>query len=123
MVNFALFQYLYLIAMLNQCRAKPVLVGDNRFSLSMSPAIAIVMANLLGLEANISWDWQGFEFNVMLGELKQVIVSLDSLDISLRQAASGVAISCTSDCCKKEAFSPLGEQLLGGLEWATRKVR
>jgi hypothetical protein len=54
-------------------KPRSVDVGS-RYSTSMTPALAIVVANLLSTEAKISWDWQGFETTVMLGELKRMIV-------------------------------------------------
>jgi hypothetical protein len=70
----------------------PTLVPGNRYALSISPALAIVMANLLlNAEADITWDWQSLKSMVMLSELKQMIVtsqnvppSQDRFVVSLR---------------------------------------
>jgi len=48
---------------------------------SVSPAIAIVMANLLNTEAELLWDWQGFETTVMLSELKRVVANYNDIPI------------------------------------------
>jgi hypothetical protein len=57
----------------------PVFVEPNKYSLSMSPAIGIVMANLLNAEARLSWNWEGFEINVMLSELKRVVANSEDI--------------------------------------------
>jgi hypothetical protein len=55
---------------------RPILVSGNRYAVSISPALAIVMANLLlNAEADITWDWQSLKSMVMLSELKQMIVT------------------------------------------------
>ncbi len=53
----------------------PELVMGRHFAICMTPAIAIVVANLLSTDAKISWDWQGFETTAMLSEIKRMIVN------------------------------------------------
>lgn len=48
---------------------------DSMFALSMSPAIAIVIANLLSTDADVSWDWKGLECTAALSEMKRMIVN------------------------------------------------
>jgi hypothetical protein len=50
------------------------LAAGSRFAITMTPALAIVVANLLNADAKVSWDWQGFETTVMLSEMKRMIV-------------------------------------------------
>lgn len=51
-----------------------VLVNDKRYALSISPALVLVMVNFLLTDADIAWDWQGFETTAMLSELKRMVV-------------------------------------------------
>ena len=46
---------------------------SNRYSISMTPAIGIVLAVLLDTEATLSWNWEGFEALVTLGEWKHLV--------------------------------------------------
>ncbi len=55
-----------------------VFVGDHRFSLSVSPAMVLVLMNLLNLEQH-TWDWHRFESIVMLSELKRMIVMMNGM--------------------------------------------
>ncbi len=71
----------------------PVLVPDFSYAVSMSPALAIVVANLLSTDAKISWSWEGLETSVMLSELKRLVVNwedtpkdLDGLVLQLPSA-------------------------------------
>lgn len=56
-----------------------VLTPGSRFAVSMTPALAIVVANLLSSDANMYWDWRGFEFVVVLGELKWMVANLTEM--------------------------------------------
>jgi hypothetical protein len=61
---------------------KPSFVPGSRYSFSISPALVLVLVNLLNTENDVSWDWQAFDSMVMLSELKEVIVQ--SQDIPKR---------------------------------------
>lgn len=68
----------------------PVLPPKYDFAISMTPAVAIVVASLVNANAKISWNWQGFETSIMLSEMKRMIVKskevpthLDSLVLQL----------------------------------------
>jgi hypothetical protein len=47
------------------------------YSVSMSPAISIVLAELLCENPVICWDWQGMEATAALGEWKRMITNMD----------------------------------------------
>ncbi len=51
----------------------PHLVKGSRFAITMTPAIAIVFANLLTINTKMSWDWHSFDTTVMLSEMKRMI--------------------------------------------------
>jgi hypothetical protein len=53
---------------------KAKFMTENDVSVSMSPFLAIVLANLLNTDAIISWNWQAFSTTVTLCEWKQMIV-------------------------------------------------
>jgi hypothetical protein len=62
---------------------KPHFVPGSRYSISISPALVLVLVNLLNTENDVSWDWQAFESMVMLSELKEVIVQSQDIPKSL----------------------------------------
>ncbi len=51
----------------------PQLARGSRFAITMTPAIAIVFANLLTINIEMSWDWHSFDTTVMLSEMKRMI--------------------------------------------------
>ncbi len=51
----------------------PQLAKGSRFAITMTPAIAIVLANLLTIDTKMSWDWHSFDTIVMLSEMKRMI--------------------------------------------------
>jgi hypothetical protein len=78
-------------------RGFPQFVDPNdRYSLSMSPALTIVLANLLNTKAEISWDWKGLEMLVVLGELKRLVATTSEtprhLDRLVVELQSGLPI-------------------------------
>jgi hypothetical protein len=52
----------------------PVLRG-NTYSVSLSPAVFIVLATLLNADTEASWDWQTLQSSVALGAWKRMIVN------------------------------------------------
>jgi hypothetical protein len=54
---------------------KAIFMDQGKYSVSMTPAIAVVLAELLDEDAAISWDWQGFESTAALGEWKRMITA------------------------------------------------
>jgi hypothetical protein len=56
---------------------------DDKYSVSMTPAITIVLAELLCQKARIRWDWQGCQNNAAaLGEWKRMITEMDASDLT-----------------------------------------
>ncbi len=51
----------------------PRLATGSRYAITMTPALAIVFANLLTIETKSSWEWQSFDNTVMLSEMKRMI--------------------------------------------------
>ncbi len=61
---------------------KVELMEPGMASVSMTPAITVVLAELLCQKARISWDWQGCESTAALGEWKRVITELKASDFT-----------------------------------------
>ncbi len=54
-------------------KGKAKFMTENVISVSVSPAVAIVLATLLNAEARIAWDWEAFESTITLCEWKWMI--------------------------------------------------
>jgi hypothetical protein len=65
---------------------KPELMNST-YSVSMTPAIVVVLAELLCQIARISWNWQGCESTSALGEWKTMITNMKASDFT---RASGI---------------------------------
>jgi hypothetical protein len=60
---------------------KPKLMKGS-YSVSMSPAITIVLAESLCQKARVSWNWQRWESTAALGEWKKLITDMDAGDFT-----------------------------------------
>jgi hypothetical protein len=56
------------------------ILGRSKYSVSMTPAIAIILAELLN--SNVSWDSEGVAFTAALGEWKKIVTETQELSLS-----------------------------------------
>jgi hypothetical protein len=57
-------------------------MNDDKYPVSMTPAITIVLAELLCQKARIRWDWQGCQNNAAVGEWKRMITEMNASDLT-----------------------------------------
>jgi hypothetical protein len=53
-------------------------IGDRRISVTISPAVALVLVTLLNEKASFSWDWQAFESTVAMCEWQRMVAHSNS---------------------------------------------
>jgi hypothetical protein len=58
---------------------QPIFMGDAKTSVSMSSAVAIILAKLLNANASLAWDWQAFDATVALCEWKSMVSHSESI--------------------------------------------
>jgi hypothetical protein len=61
---------------------KVVLIPNAKYSVSVTPAISIVLAELLCQNARINWNWQGCEATAAMGEWKKMITEIKGKNFS-----------------------------------------
>jgi hypothetical protein len=54
-------------------------MGQDKYLVSMTSVIAVVLADLLDENANVFCDWEGFELTAALGEWNMVILETREL--------------------------------------------
>jgi hypothetical protein len=58
---------------------EPIIMGQDKYLVSMTSVIAVVLADLLDENANVFCDWEGFELTAALGEWNMVILETREL--------------------------------------------